>query len=128
MIWIARIYLAIMLALMGAIGVLAIVAPDKLIANFDLLPKSPKGLAEMRGLYGGAFVSWTLAGLAAWRWKNYRPGLLAGIALSMGAIALVRLVSLAIEHEPGFNVPALVGEGLIALACWALIRHEKSTA
>jgi hypothetical protein len=128
MIWFARIYFGVMLALLASIGVLGLVSPHELAARFDLLPKSAKGLAELRGLYGGAFVSWALLGIAAWRCRTLRPGLLIGLAVTLGLLAAARLVSLFVDGEPEFNVPALVTEALFALAAWALYRHDKRAA
>jgi hypothetical protein len=128
MVLIARIYLGLIIATFAAMGLLALAAPAQLMAQLDLLPKSPKGLAEIRALYGGAFLSWAVIMLAAWRSRTLGQGLWMAMALTMGAIAAARVVSLAIERQTAFNVPALIGEGLIALACWTLYRHEKRRA
>jgi hypothetical protein len=127
MIWIARIYFALILAMVAAVGLYGLIQPNGLIATFDLLPKTTRATAEMRGLYGGAMISWALAGLAAWRFKSLRPGLLVGLGLTLGLIAVVRAVSIAVDHQAAFNLPALASEALFALACWALYRHDAAT-
>jgi hypothetical protein len=48
------------------------------------------------------------------------------MTIMMGAIALARVVSLAIDREPGFNVPAGIAEGLIAVASWFVYSKRAS--
>jgi hypothetical protein len=55
-----------------------------------------------------------------------RGGFLLAVGTTLGAIAAARIVSLAIDHEFAFNIPAMASEALIALACWVLYRNEKA--
>jgi hypothetical protein len=129
MIAVVRIYVGFMALALGALGALALVAPDTLMAQLDLLPKSLKGVAEIRALYGGAFLSWgVMLLIAALPGRALGQGFRVAMALTLGGIAAARVVSLAIEHQLAFNVQALVSEGLIAAGCWALYRHEKGRA
>jgi hypothetical protein len=125
MIWIARIYAALMMLLFAGLGAFALAQPDALAVKLALMPKTIAGTAELRGLYGGAFLSWAALGLAAWRFRSLRTGILAALGVSLGGIAIARLVSLAVDHEAAFNVPALITEGLFAVACWALVKDEQ---
>lgn len=126
MVMLARAYLGLTLLLLAGVGFAGLLVPDTLVAQFDLLPQSAKGSAEVRGLYGGAFLSWGLIIVGAWRYKHLRNGLLVALALTMGTIAAARLVSLAVDQQPAFNIPAIVSELLIVLACWILYRDETT--
>jgi hypothetical protein len=128
MIWVVRVVFALLLVLFAAVGLAGLIMPEKLMASLHLAATKPAGVAELRGLYGGALTSWALAGIAAWRWPRLRPGLLVGLAISLGAIALARVVSIAVDGEVAFNLPALIGEGVFALCAWALWRKEPQAA
>lgn len=126
MVKIARVYLGLQVLLFSAVGIFALTAPQSLLAQFDLVPQSAQGTAEARSLYGGAFLAWALIIVGAWRYKSLRRGLLASLALSIGLIATARILSLAIDHVPDFNVPAMIFEWLIVVACWIVYRDEKA--
>jgi hypothetical protein len=125
MVIVARIYLFLILVLFGLLGLASLAVPDAVAARMHLAPQAMAGTAEIRGLYGGAFLAWSLMIIGAWRYKPLAKGLLAAVGLSMGLIAAARMVSLAIDHEAAFNIPAAASEALIALACWVLYRNEK---
>jgi hypothetical protein len=124
MIWIVRVFFGLMLALFAAVGLTGLIAPDKLMASLHLAATAGAGRAELRGLYGGALISWALIGIAAWRCPKLRPGLLVGLAITLGALTVARLVSIAVDGEIAFNAPALIMEALFALAAWTLWRRE----
>lgn len=126
MITVARGFLYCMAFVFGAIGLVALAAPETVAARFDLLPQSIKGIAEVRGLYGGGILAWGLIALGALRCKHLSPGLLIALATIMGSIATGRLVSLMLDHETVLTIPAGIAETAIAWACWAVYKHEKS--
>lgn len=125
MIKVARGYLYFMVAFQAAVGITALFAPEIIAAKFDLLPQSIKGTAEIRGLYGGGVLSWSLITLGALRCKPLSPGLLIALMTLMGSIAAGRVVSLIVDHETALNIPAGIAEALMALASWLIYKHYK---
>jgi hypothetical protein len=124
MLTLARAYLVSMAIVFGAIGIAALSAPDIVAGKLELLPQSIKGTAEIRGLYGGGFISWCLIILGALRYRS--KGMLIAMALTMGAIALARVVSVFADHDVAFNAPGLISEVLIAIACWKIWKDSAA--
>lgn len=122
----ARGYLYLMAAVFFAIGFTGLFAPEIIAARFDLLPQSIKGVAEVRGLYGGGVLAWGLITLGALRCKSLSPGLLMALATLMGSIAAGRVVSLLLDHEVSLNIPAGIAEALIVLACRVIDKRDKA--
>lgn len=123
---VAGIYLVFMALVLTIFGLRGLLVPQQIMAGFDLQALSPKGTAEVRSLFGGAFLSWPLILLLAWRRQDLRQGLLTALGLTMGGIGLARLLSVAIvEHELAFSLPALAVELLAALACWVVCRADE---
>lgn len=122
---IARAYLYMMVAVQAVVGITALFRPEIVAAQFDLLPQTIKGIAEVRGLYGGGIFSWGLVTLAALRCRYLSPGLLIAMAVTMGSIAAARMASLIVDHETALSIPAGIVEALTALACWTIYRHDK---
>ena len=98
-------------------------APQIISGQVFLSPATIAGTAELRGLYGGGFIGFGLVLLCGLRCKSLAPGLFLAMAIIMGGIVVGRIVSLAIEHEFAFTIPAIIGEVLLALACWAGSRN-----
>lgn len=127
MLTVARIYLAIAAVLLALVGFTALISPQTLLTAFDLAAQSEKGIAEIRSLYAGVFLSWAITiGVALAAPRRTRM-LLLSLGLTMAAIAVMRVISLIADYEPEFNVPALIGEALIALACFVLYRGPRRT-
>jgi hypothetical protein len=120
----ARGWLYLIAAVQLAVGLAALFAPQMVAARFDLLPQTLKGAAEIRGLYGGGFTASGLLTLLALRDTPLARGLLVAVGSVMGGIAAARLVSLCVEHEIAFTLPAAVAEALTALACRVLYRRS----
>jgi hypothetical protein len=125
MLTIARAYLIIMAIALMLIGLAALAAPEAVSRELALLPQAGKGLAELRGLYGGLFIAWGVIMLWSIRATDIASGLLIAMIIMMGTIAAARLVSLVLDREPAFNVPALVFEGLIAVASWVIFAKRR---
>lgn len=121
----ARVYVIFMAIVFGLGGATALISPEMFMAQLELLPKSIKGTAEVRGLYGGGFLSWAVILIAALRCKSVSAGLLLAMILTMGLIVIARGVSVVVDHETAFNVPAIIGEALLVLACWVLYRNVR---
>jgi hypothetical protein len=126
MVIVARIFLVFFLISFTLIGLSGLVQPDKLAANFDVLPQTTKGFAELRGIYGGVFLSWSVMIVAFLLKKPWANGLLLAVGISMACLSVVRLVSLGIDGEAHFNIMAFVGEALAAVACWVLHKQQGS--
>lgn len=123
---IARSYLYLMSLVNVAIGLAALFAPATIASKFDLLPLSIKGIAEVRGLYGGGIFAWGVVLLGALRCKSLSPGLLMAMATMMGSIAAVRATSLIVDHEIQLNISAGFAEALSAVACWIAYKHIQA--
>ena len=121
------ILLILIAVLFTGLGIYAASNPAKFMAEYDLIPKTGKGAAEVRCFFGGTYLSWaamiTLAGLR----PGLRQGLLAAIAISLGCIAVLRIPSLMLEGLPAVNGPAMIAEGLIA-ALAAVLAMRPSRA
>jgi hypothetical protein len=122
----ARGYLYLLVLVFSAVGLTALFAPQVIAAKFDLLPQSVKGIAEIRGLYGGGVLAWGLVTWGALRRTSLSPGLLVSMTVIMGAIAAVRVMSIMVDHETALNVPAGIAEVLLALACWKVYKHGNT--
>jgi len=128
MVKVARAWLYFMVVFQAGVGITALFAPEIIGAQFDLLPQSIKGTAEIRGLYGGGVLSWSVITLCALRCKSLSPGLLAGLGILMGGIAAGRVISMFVDHEFSLNVQAGTAEALNALACWIIYKYNKATS
>jgi len=124
----AKVFLCFLVLVFAGIGLTALADPAAIAGKFDLALQSTKASAEVRGLYGGGFVAWALIIIAALRFKTLAPGLLTAMGISMGAIAIARIVSIATDYAPDFNLPAFAVEALAAGACWILYKNVKPTA
>jgi hypothetical protein len=122
----ARGYLYLMCILFVGLGLTALFAPHMIFAQFDLLANSAKGVAEIRSLYGGAFLSWGLLTIVALRGGPLSQGLLIAMVVIMGGIAAARLVSLMVDQAFAFNIPAEVVEILALLAYWTVYKHNMT--
>ena len=122
MLVLARVVLVLATVLFAVVGLAGLVSPENLMGQLGLQALSVQGTAEVRGLYGGLFLSWSAILIAAWRSPALRGGLLLALAATLGLIALARVVSMAVDGDFAFNLPALAGEAVIALACWAVAR------
>lgn len=125
MLTIARVYVWVMALILGALGLVALAAPDIVMPQLGLSPLAVKGTAEIRGLYGGAFCAWCAILIAGTRPRAWAGGLLVAMTVTMGGIAAARIASLIADGEVPFNAPALISEGLLALACWVLYRGKR---
>lgn len=112
--------LVLAFALFAVLGLLALATPQQLATEQGLASSSGKGIAEIRGFHGGVFLSWCALLLAAWLKQELRSGMLLAFAISLGCVALTRLVSLTLDGQPGLNLPALIVETLAALAALTL--------
>lgn len=126
MIAIARGFLYVMAAIFAAIGIAAMCSPETIAAQFDLVPSSTKGIAEVRALYGGGILGWAAIALCALRCRVLAPGLLLAMATLMGLIAMGRVASLAVDHEIMFNLATGTVETLVAMVCWVIYESGKS--
>ena len=120
----ARGFLYLFVVLFMAIGVTAMFAPDVIAAKLALTPVNLAGTSELRGLYGGGFFGFGIVLLCGLRCKLLAPGLLTAMAIIMGGVVVGRMVSLAIDHETTFTIPAAIGEGLLAMACWIASKNN----
>jgi hypothetical protein len=125
---VAKLFLGLTAAMFALLGLAALAAPDRLLDSFDLVASTPKGTAEIRSLYGGAFLAWAAVTALTLAGRLEARALLFAVGLPMALVALFRLVSLATDGVPGFNIPALIGEALIALACWAVYARSGRSA
>lgn len=100
------------------VAVIAVVAPGVWQAQFDIAPATAKAASELRALYGGIFLGWAAMVVMGLRPGTARQGALLGLAVTLGAIAALRLVCLALDGAPDFNIPAMLAEALIAGAAW----------
>jgi hypothetical protein len=123
----ARIFLVFTAAILAVVGIAGLVMPDVVMQQLALAPRAAAGTAEIRALYGGGFTAWAALILVGMRNSPATRGLLLAIAVSMGAISLARLVSLAADYEPSFNIPACIFEALVALAAWYVHRQRTPT-
>lgn len=121
----ARVYVILMAVVFGFGGLGALISPEMFMGQLELLPKSIKGTAEVRGLYGGGFLSWAVILISALRYKSVSAGLFLAMVISMGLIVVARIVSVVVDQEIAFNGPAIVGEALLVLACWVLYKNAK---
>jgi hypothetical protein len=124
---IAKAYLVFMALSFAVVGTAALADPQAVASRLDLLPQSVKGAAEVRCLYGGGFISWSLIIIGALRYRSVAQGMLMAMGLTMGSIATVRLASGVLDHGRGFDPVAILFEALIPVACWVVYR-EKSIA
>ena len=121
----ARGYLYLMAVFTAAVGLTALFAPEIIGARFALMPQSIRGIAEIRGLYGGGVFSWSLITLGALRYKPLSPGLLMALAILMGSLVVGRVVSVIVDHEIGLNMETGISELLYALSAWIVYKQDK---
>lgn len=119
------------LYLMGAslflFGMTALFAPHLINEQLQLMPTSIAGTSETRGLYGGGFIGFAMVIICGLRCRDSASGLLMAMAIIMGCIVAGRLISIGIDHELASTVPAVIGEVLIALACWLESKNSATT-
>ena len=101
-----------------AFGFTALFAPHIINEQLQLMPSSVANISETRGLYGGGFIGFSLLIFLGLCCKNFARGLLLAVAIIMACIVVGRLVSLGIDRDCATTVPAIIGELIIALACW----------
>ena len=118
-------FFVVFLFVYGATGLLA---PQVISGQVFLSPVTIAGTAELRGLYGGGFIGFGFVILCGLRCKSLAPGLLMAMAIIMSCVVVGRVVSLAIDNEFAFTLPAIVGEVLLVLACWAGSRNAAGEA
>lgn len=106
-------------------GMTALFAPHIINSQLNLMPVNIAGTSETRGLYGGGFIGFAVVIIAGLRCSQLASGLLLAMSIIMGFVVVGRLVSIGIDRDLASTVPAIAGELLIALACWA---ESKSSA
>ena len=109
-------------------GATALFAPDIIAGKLYLSPVTIAGTSEIRGLYGGGFAGFGVVILTGLRSKALGSGLLMSMATIMGGVVVGRVVSLAIDHETAFTIPAAVAEILVAGACWVAAKGNEKAA
>ncbi len=112
------------------VGVMTLVDPAAMLANFDIELPNPVALAHERSIQGGGMAS---AGVLMWlgllRPGFRRPALVAA-AFVMWGFALGRLLGVIVDGTTEFVVLAGTGmEALLgSLAAVALTREERATS
>ena len=124
----ARVYLYLISVTFLAVGITALLSPKHLASFFDLQAQTERGVAELRSLYGGLFLSLGALTLYALRKPNVAQDLLLAVGVLMGSVAAARIVSLALDREITFTLPAAGAEALVSLACWTLVRMTNQAA
>ena len=109
-------------------GATALFAPDIIAGKLYLSPVTIAGTSEIRGLYGGGFAGFGVVILTGLRSKTLGAGLLMSMAIVMGGVVVGRVVSLAIDHETAFTVPAAIAELLVAVSCWIASNNKSGPA
>ena len=99
-------------------GATALFRPDIIAGALYLSPGTIAGTSEIRGLYGGGFAAFGVVLFNGLRNRQIGPGLLMSMAIIMGGVVVGRIVSLAIDHETAFTVPAAIAELLVAGCAW----------
>lgn len=106
-------------------GIAAFGLPHLITEIFHLAPVTILGTAEIRCLYGGGFFSFGVITLIGLRSGSLGPGLLMAMAIFMWSVAAARAISIPIDHEVAFTVPALVAEIILGLAYWTASRGKN---
>lgn len=109
-------------------GATALFRPDIIAGALYLSPVTIAGTSEIRGLYGGGFAAFGVVLFNGLRNKSIGPGLLMSMAIIMGGVVIGRIVSLAIDHETAFTLPALIAEVVVAWACWMGSKNSAKSA
>lgn len=125
---VARVYLYLISATFLAVGMTALLSPQHLAAFFDLQAQTERGVAELRSLYGGLFLSLGALTLYALRKPKVAQDLLGVVGVLMGSVAAARIASMAVDREITFTLPAAGAEALVSLACWTLVRAPNQAS
>lgn len=84
-------------------GVLALIAPAKLISPFRITVDAPESRSEIRAVYGGFGVAMAVVlGMAAFDVAGIRSGAVIAVAAALAGMALGRLVSRLIDSATAF--------------------------
>jgi hypothetical protein len=100
-------------------GVVAILAPSRVTAQFDIPNLTIAGRNEVRAVYGGFGLAICAVLLMALAFEPLRAGICLTIAAALGGMALGRIVSAAIDRSIG-GFP-LMYMGIEALGAGLLI-------
>ena len=104
-----------------AMGVLGLVAPDRLTRPFGIGLGGPDGRTETRAVYGGFGVAMAvLLALSVIREADLRPGAVIAVAVALLGMAAGRVVSRLVERPRAFYpnwlffwVEAVIGLALL---------------
>jgi hypothetical protein len=86
----------------AGMGVLALVAPERIVAVFGTTSLTADGRNEVRAVYGGFGVAVSLLLVLAGGSPALRPGAFAAIAVALLGMAAGRLVAALIERPARF--------------------------
>ncbi|MET0661469.1 MAG: DUF4345 family protein [Steroidobacteraceae bacterium] len=114
----SRALLYVAAVLLVLLGLAALKHPPFVTENMFLAPTQIAGTAEIRGLYGGGFISFGVTTLLGLRCRRLAPGLFIAMATFMWCVAAARVISVAIDHEIAFTVPSLIAEAVLGAAYW----------
>jgi hypothetical protein len=79
-------------------GVVALVAPSRIVAQFDVKELSSKGRSEVRAVYGGFGVAMSTVLFWALRTPTVREGICIALAGALAGMALGRAISALIDR------------------------------
>ena len=117
--------IALIAAFFVGMGMVALVAPERISATFGTLALTADGRNEVRAVYGGFGVAMGGLLLAAQRLPALRAGVLVAVAVALAGMAGGRLVAAVLERPRGFY-PAWFYCVLEALMASALLAAARS--
>jgi hypothetical protein len=106
----------IVAAFFVGMGLLALVAPERILATFGTTGLTAEGRNEVRAVYGGFGIAVGVLLMVAATSPSLRPGVYAAFAASLVGMAGGRLIAAAVER-PGRFYP-----------CWFYCLAELSMA
>ncbi|MET0987742.1 MAG: DUF4345 family protein [Steroidobacteraceae bacterium] len=121
----AFLYVVGVLILLG--GLAAFIHPPLVTEKLFLAPTQIAGTAEIRGLYGGGFISFGVTTLLGLRCSRLAPGLFIAMAIFMWCVAAARVISVMLDHEVAFTVPSLIAEIILGAAYWIASEWKRET-
>lgn len=85
-----------------AMGAVALVVPERVLATFGVLVTTRDGRNEVRAVYGGYGIAMAVILLVARTAPSIRAGVLVCVAVAVVGMALGRLVAAVVDGRPGF--------------------------
>jgi hypothetical protein len=99
-----------------AMGAVALVAPQQVLATFGVVVTTRDGRNEIRAVYGGFGVAIAALLLIARTNAGIRAGALLAVAVALLGMAFGRLVAAVVDGRPGFYPWVFFGVELLLAA------------